>query len=259
MASKVMRKPVHQIPYDAYGSTASLGLEHNARNSARLDSMPRRPGISPFQRKNSGFSGGHSRNNSDSPLLAHAGFPSPDYRDETSMSPAFSPGMRTQRRVSSQRSSMWGDYEPTLPATPPAEKAVTGSPGLDSWGQVAALQPSHPFSPRIASANFDIEVGVVSEARYDPALNDDSSIDGDEKEVEEQTEAVDPLSSFCIRGRPDIPSLIAQVIDGAADFDTVAVGGCGVTMMMDEIRAVVADKMDVRGPSLSVFCEEFGW
>jgi hypothetical protein len=69
----------------------------------------------------------------------------------------------------------------------------------------------------------------------------------------------DPLTRFFVYGRPDLNQIISSTVYHASEFDTVAVGACGVPKMVDEVRAVVADKIRMRGPSISLFCEEFNW
>lgn len=71
--------------------------------------------------------------------------------------------------------------------------------------------------------------------------------------------ARDPLKRHLFYGRPDIPALIADVIRDSGDLETIGVGACGVKALTDEVRKVVADSIESRGPSLSLFCEEFGW
>ncbi|KAI9889439.1 MAG: hypothetical protein M1814_005302 [Vezdaea aestivalis] len=69
----------------------------------------------------------------------------------------------------------------------------------------------------------------------------------------------DPLKRFFVYGRPSIPHLIADVVMHSDLLETIGVAACGVTKWTDEARKVVADSMQTRGPSMSLFCEEFGY
>ncbi|KAI9653334.1 MAG: hypothetical protein M1829_001319, partial [Trizodia sp. TS-e1964] len=69
----------------------------------------------------------------------------------------------------------------------------------------------------------------------------------------------DALSQFYFYGRPDIAGIISNTVKSSSRKETIAVGACGVRVMTAEVRMVVADNMDVHGPSMSLFCEEFGW
>jgi predicted ferric reductase len=69
----------------------------------------------------------------------------------------------------------------------------------------------------------------------------------------------DPLKEYYAYGRPNIPNIIKDAIAVLSDTDTMAVGACGVTAMTDEVRQVVGDNISRTSPSISLFCEEFGW
>jgi predicted ferric reductase len=79
------------------------------------------------------------------------------------------------------------------------------------------------------------------------------------KDAEKHMSQRDPLKRFYVSGRPKIRDLITDVTRTAQEYETVAVAACGVVQWTDEVRTVVADCMAGPGPSISLFCEEFGW
>ena len=79
------------------------------------------------------------------------------------------------------------------------------------------------------------------------------------KDAEKRLSERDPLKKFYVKGRPNIKDIITDVTKNAQEYETVAVAACGVIKWTDEVRSVVADCIASKGPSISLFCEEFGW
>lgn len=60
-------------------------------------------------------------------------------------------------------------------------------------------------------------------------------------------------------GRPDIPTLVNDLVAGASKNERLAVLACGPTGMMLQVRRAVADNLKGDGPSLELYSEAFGW
>lgn len=88
-----------------------------------------------------------------------------------------------------------------------------------------------------------------------------TSLGGSESDVEKQpAKAISLLGSLVVhQGRPDISTLIKEVITGSNRQDKVIVAVCGPGSMMEDTRAAVADNIKVNGPSLELHSEHFGW
>lgn len=80
------------------------------------------------------------------------------------------------------------------------------------------------------------------------------------------------LEAILLQGRPDIATIIRDVINESQNDETVAIGACGTTAMLGNVRRAACEGMRTRGegrrksgrkgmgaPSTSLFCEEFGW
>ena len=60
-------------------------------------------------------------------------------------------------------------------------------------------------------------------------------------------------------GRPDIARCIKEVVESAGNEDRIAVVACGPEDMMRVTRTTVSRCIAVGGPSLELFCEQFGF
>lgn len=60
-------------------------------------------------------------------------------------------------------------------------------------------------------------------------------------------------------GRPDMAKIISEVVRGAEETDRIAVAACGPDSLMQITRKTVDENIKVDGPSLELFCEQFGW
>jgi hypothetical protein len=60
-------------------------------------------------------------------------------------------------------------------------------------------------------------------------------------------------------GRPDVASMIREMVDKSDSSDRIAVAACGPDGLMQITRRSVASCIGVEGPSLELFLEQFGW
>jgi len=60
-------------------------------------------------------------------------------------------------------------------------------------------------------------------------------------------------------GRPDVDSLIKKVVSKADDWDRVVIAACGPSALMKAVRGTAASAIRVKGPSVELHCEAFGW
>ncbi|KAI9801891.1 MAG: hypothetical protein M1833_002205 [Piccolia ochrophora] len=256
LMSKAKREPQRPYQYDLYESSfVSLGFDGTSTppNAFTVGGTC----ISPPP------SGHRSRAGSDTTLLSRRGFQSPGVR------PPFVPGhakndsydstiCETTTLVDSDAVS----FKPPIKGIP--EVAVYECHSQPQTPEILSIRspsPSPPMSGPEFPLGFATKSGRGMTPRVDIADDDDSSsVEEDEKGLGRVPPMPrDGLARFYVAGRPDIPGIISSAIETAADDDTIAVGACGVTAMTDEVRATVADRINARGPSLSVFCEEFGW
>jgi hypothetical protein len=68
-----------------------------------------------------------------------------------------------------------------------------------------------------------------------------------------------PLLSINKSGRPDIAAIITDIVSKADSYDRIAVVACGPDGMVHVARKTVAKNIWVDGPSLELYCEQFGW
>jgi hypothetical protein len=99
---------------------------------------------------------------------------------------------------------------------------------------INSTQPETPISPRY-STNYDIE-----------------------KYPEAELQSSRP-STIVRLGRPDIAHLITEVVEKAETSDRIAVASCGPYSLMQVTRKTVAEYIKVEGPSLELYCEQFGY
>jgi hypothetical protein len=62
-----------------------------------------------------------------------------------------------------------------------------------------------------------------------------------------------------IPGRPDVESLIKEVVRKAGDGDRIAIAACGPDGLMRTVRNTAAACIKIKGPSIELHCEQFGW
>lgn len=61
-------------------------------------------------------------------------------------------------------------------------------------------------------------------------------------------------------GRPDVHSLIKDVVSKAGYGDRVVIAACGPPPgLMKAVRSTAASAMQMKGPSVELHCEAFGW
>jgi hypothetical protein len=66
-----------------------------------------------------------------------------------------------------------------------------------------------------------------------------------------------------LSGRPDIPTLINDIVSNAEDYEKVMVSACGPSDMMNVTRKSVANCLKAsisgRGASVELHLEQYGW
>lgn len=60
-------------------------------------------------------------------------------------------------------------------------------------------------------------------------------------------------------GRPDITTIVNEIVEKAEDNDRVVVAACGPDSLMQATRSIVAKNIKVNGPSIELHVEQFGW
>jgi Ferric reductase NAD binding domain len=60
-------------------------------------------------------------------------------------------------------------------------------------------------------------------------------------------------------GRPDVETLIKNLVASAGDDERVAIAACGPDSLMWTVRRTATNAIKVKGPSIELHCEQFGW
>ncbi|TVY20703.1 Ferric/cupric reductase transmembrane component 2 [Lachnellula arida] len=79
-----------------------------------------------------------------------------------------------------------------------------------------------------------------------------------EKQIASPVSSADMVYSPQI-GRPDIATIINEIVEKAEDNDRVVVAACGPDSLMQATRSTVAKNIKINGPSLELHVEQFGW
>lgn len=67
------------------------------------------------------------------------------------------------------------------------------------------------------------------------------------------------VATLTLPGRPDIAAIVKRTVSEAEERDLVAVAACGPVELMRITRNAVADSIDLKGASVTLHCEQFGW
>lgn len=60
-------------------------------------------------------------------------------------------------------------------------------------------------------------------------------------------------------GRPDVQALIGDVVSKSDKNERIAIAACGPDSLMWTVRRMAADCISVKGASIELHCEQFGW
>lgn len=113
---------------------------------------------------------------------------------------------------------------------------------------IIATSPSDDEKP-VASHN-DIEKHPLSIATHSRSYP---------PSVPYNWESTSSLRLNVVNGRPDIDTLIKERVAQAADWERVVIAACGPDGMMKTVRRTAAEVIRVKGPSVELHCEQFGW
>ena len=145
-----------------------------------------------------------------------------------------SPLVNISLHVSSTRSS----YSNALPSPYCTASPTPSSPSSDPEKNLPVTHttptqiPTSPFSP------LDIE------KRLSSTVND---------------AWVSTSTLNIISGRPDVENVVRSVVRNADVTERVAIAACGPEGLMRAVRRTAADCITVKGPSVELHCEQFGW
>ena len=62
-----------------------------------------------------------------------------------------------------------------------------------------------------------------------------------------------------LSGRPDVKAQIQDIVSKADKVDRIAIAACGPDGMMTTVRKTAAACVKINGPSIELYCEQFGW
>ncbi|KUJ14182.1 uncharacterized protein LY89DRAFT_589799 [Mollisia scopiformis] len=131
-----------------------------------------------------------------------------------------------------------------LHATRPGSIHETPSP-ISHVDEEKALVFDHPSSP------------VLSQQSEDQDKDDLHHTKTSHRQIElawSSTSSVNVLP-----GRPDVDGIIRRVVSETPDEQRVIIAACGPDGLMFSVRKTAASCIKVRGPSVELHCEQFGW
>lgn len=116
--------------------------------------------------------------------------------------------------------------------------------------------------PKAQSYSPPIALGDSEKAPISASSLATSSSNSAEFDVEKHPEKIDNIASrklSIVAGRPSISNLITSLAESADSNDRIAVAACGPESMMSVTRKTVAKCISPNGPSMELFCEQFGF
>jgi hypothetical protein len=108
-----------------------------------------------------------------------------------------------------------------------------------------AIHPSPPHSPL-----------STSNSRFDNFPHD---VEKHSTSMTNTTHEWDSTLHGVLPRRPDIETLIKNVVASAGDDERIAIAACGPDSLMWEVRRTATNAIKVKGPSIELYCEQFGW
>ena len=67
------------------------------------------------------------------------------------------------------------------------------------------------------------------------------------------------MSLATLQGRPDVETLIKDVVAKGDDAERIMIAACGPDGLMAAVRRTAAQCIRTKGPSVELHCEQFGW
>lgn len=62
-----------------------------------------------------------------------------------------------------------------------------------------------------------------------------------------------------LAGRPDVDGIIKRIVAETPDDERIVIAACGPDALMFGVRKAAASCINVKGPSVELHCEQFGW
>jgi NAD(P)H-flavin reductase len=62
-----------------------------------------------------------------------------------------------------------------------------------------------------------------------------------------------------VSGRPDVRTIIKDIVSKAQDIDRIVIAACGPPGLMTAVRSTTANLIQGQGPRIEMYCETFGW
>jgi hypothetical protein len=133
-------------------------------------------------------------------------------------------------------------------------------------GPISPISSSEePLTPSDLEKALGTDLGIVesydSFDRYESFEKEMTSFDRELAKTSAMLGAVEYEPSVLHKefGRPDVGDHIAQMIASSSKTDRIMVSCCGPTLLMSEVRNLVARSVSMSGPSITLCNEQFGW
>ncbi|KAE8443730.1 hypothetical protein EG329_001410 [Mollisiaceae sp. DMI_Dod_QoI] len=125
-----------------------------------------------------------------------------------------------------------------------------------------AESPS-PISPVDEEKALSFKEASIPPKSPDLALPDDPEKDDlhhtrtSQRHIEHAWDST--ASVNILPGRPDVDSIVRRVLAETPDDERVVIAACGPDALMWNVRKTAASCINVKGPSVELHCEQFGW
>ncbi|TWU71183.1 hypothetical protein ED733_001259 [Metarhizium rileyi] len=131
----------------------------------------------------------------------------------------------------------------------------------------------NPFvdHPQDQSRHYAVRTGGIEkkQIRVIRPMVSDSSLDLEKWQASSDNESIfsessysslEDLSNLSIKyQKPNVASLIRDVVNATPREERVLISGCGPSQLMGLMRETTAECIEAGGPSIELHCEEFGW
>ncbi|TAQ86359.1 hypothetical protein B7494_g5317 [Chlorociboria aeruginascens] len=119
---------------------------------------------------------------------------------------------------------------------------------------------SHAAIPSIEHKSLlDEKLTSISLSSPISSLSTNADFDVEKQHIVANGKTNIPSNINILHGRPDIHTLINEIVKNADAGKRIMIAACGPDGLMRVVRKTAADCISVDGPSIELHCEQFGW
>ncbi|KAL2065517.1 hypothetical protein VTL71DRAFT_3187 [Oculimacula yallundae] len=136
----------------------------------------------------------------------------------------------------------------------------TKSPASTIWGHSDTV----PSSPTLPTSPRDIEKQQSGLSYKNTSSFTSTTSHLDVEKTPNQTSnpwdsSTSVTSINVLPGRPDIDTIIRDIVAKSGDDERIAIAACGPDALTWSVRKTATNCIKVKGPSIELHCEQFGW